>query len=99
MPPQSSIKGISLDVVNSYSHQADFDAVHHEFEDVLLQALLAGRREGEGGGGVRDRGGAALVRGSVSRFRGVQLMVRGVGDVQQIEKVLADICDRGKMDW
>lgn len=26
------------------AHQADFDPVHHELEDVLLEALLAGRR-------------------------------------------------------
>lgn len=43
------------------SYQADFDAVHHEFENVFLKALLAGRRQGEGRGRMRDGGESALL--------------------------------------
>lgn len=42
------------------TYQADFDAVHHEFEDILLKALLAGRWQGKECGRVWDRGGATL---------------------------------------
>lgn len=80
-----------------FIYQADFDAVHHELEDVLLEALLAGRRQGEGGGGVGDGGGAALIVGRlVAPLGREEVVVRRVGDVEQVEQILTHVC-RGEV--
>lgn len=68
-----------------FSHQADLDAVHHEAQDVLLEALLAGGRQRERRGGVRDGGGAALLLLKISRVWSEELLVWRVRDVQEVE--------------
>lgn len=52
-----------------FIYQADFDTVHHELENVLLEALLAGWWQGEGNRRVGDRGRAAFIVGRlIARF-------------------------------
>lgn len=78
------------------AYQADFDPVHHELEDVLLEALLAGRGQGEGCGGVGHGGGATLVVGRlIAPFGREEVLVRRVGDVEQVEQILTHICRGG----
>ena len=74
-------------------YQAEFDPLHHQPQDVSLEALLAGGREGEGDGGGRHRGrrGAAFVVPGVGRLGRGQQVVRGLGEVQQLVEVLAHV--------
>lgn len=74
-----------------FRYQADFDPVHHEFEDVSLEALYAGGRQTEWGRGVRDRRRTAVVVRLVAGIWGERLMVRRVRDVQQVKQVLTHI--------
>lgn len=58
-----------------------------------MEALLAGRRQGKGGRGVGDGGGAALVVGRLLAALGRQVvLVRRVGDVEQVEQILTHVC-------
>lgn len=78
-------------VVGALQYQADFDAIHHEFEDVFLEALLVGGRQGEGNRGVRDGGGRTLLVRLIAGLRREKLVVRRVRDVQQVEQILAHV--------
>lgn len=76
-----------------FIYQADFDAVHHQLEDVLLEALLASWWQSKGGGRVEDGGGAAfVVRRLVARFGREEVLVRRVGDVEQVKQILTHVC-------
>lgn len=78
-----------------FIYQADFDAVHHELENVLLEALLAGWWQSEGSRGVGNRGGAALIVGRlIARFGREEVLVRRVGNVEQVEQILTHVCGR-----
>lgn len=72
------------------SHQADFDPVHHEFENVLLEALFACRWKAERHWRVWHRGGAALNR-LLARLRREELLVQRVGNVEQVKQILAHV--------
>lgn len=67
------------------SYQADFDPIHHEFEDVFLKALLAGRRQGERCRRVWDRSGATLILWLITWIWCEKLLVWGVRNIQQVK--------------
>lgn len=72
-------------------YQAYFDPIHHEFEDVLLKALLAGRWQGEGGGRGWDGGRATLVLQLITWIWCEKLLVWGIWYVQEVKQVLTHV--------